>query len=61
MSISLHEYDVMKQFSSHNGNKENKHNTYAAAAQESQGNSVIGVVFSHTMPKTDFHYSHRFS
>ena len=33
MSISLHEYDVMKQFLSHNGNKENKHNTYAAAGR----------------------------
>ena len=30
-------------------------------AQKSRGNSVLGVVFSHTMPKMDFHYSHRFS
>ena len=25
------------------------------------GNSVLGVVFSPTMPKMDFRYSHRFS
>ena len=31
------------------------------SAQKSWGNSVLGVVFSHTMPKMDFHYSHRFS
>ena len=30
-------------------------------AQKSRGNSVIGVVFSHTMSKMKFHYSHRFS
>ena len=30
-------------------------------AQKSRGNSVLRVVFSHTMPKMDFHYSHRFS
>ena len=30
-------------------------------AQKSLGNSELGVVFSHTMPKMDFHYSHRFS
>ena len=30
-------------------------------AQKSLGNSVLGVVFSHTMPKMDFRYSHRFS
>jgi len=30
-------------------------------AQMSRGNSVPGVIFSHTMPKMDFHYSHRFS
>ena len=30
-------------------------------AQKSRGNSVLGVVFSHTMPKMDFRYSHRFS
>ena len=24
-------------------------------------NSELGVVFSHTMPKIDFYYSHRFS
>ena len=29
--------------------------------KKSQGNSVLGVVFSQTMPKMDFHYSHRFS
>ena len=31
------------------------------AAQKSRGNSVPGAVFSHKMPKMDFHYSHRFS
>ena len=32
-------------------------------AQKSRGNSVhvLGVVFSHTMSKMDFHYSHHFS
>ena len=30
-------------------------------AQKSRGNSVLGVIFSHTIPKMDFHYSHRFS
>ena len=30
-------------------------------AQKSRGNSVLGVVFSYTMPKMVFHYSHRFS
>ena len=30
-------------------------------AQKSRGNSVLGVIFSHTMPKMDFRYSHRFS
>ena len=30
-------------------------------AQKSRGNSVPGVVFSHTMPKMDSRYSHRFS
>ena len=30
-------------------------------AQQSRGNSVLGVVFSHTMLKMDFHYSHRVS
>ena len=30
------------------------------SAQKSQGNSVLGVVFPHTMPKMVFHYSHRF-
>ena len=30
-------------------------------AQNSRGNSVLGVIFSHTMPKMDFRYSHRFS
>ena len=30
-------------------------------AQKSRDNSVLGVVFSHTMPKMDFRYSHRFS
>ena len=30
-------------------------------AQESRGNSRLGVVFSHTIPKMDFRYSHRFS
>ena len=30
-------------------------------AQKSRGDSVLGVVFSHTMPKMDFRYSHRFS
>ena len=29
-------------------------------AQKSRGNSVLGVVFSNTMPKMDFHYSHGF-
>ena len=33
----------------------------AAAAQKSRGNSVPGVVFSHTMPKIDFYHSHRFN
>ena len=30
-------------------------------AQKSRGNSVLGVVFSHTIPKMDFHFSQRFS
>ena len=30
-------------------------------AQKSRGNSVLGVVFSHIMPKKDFRYSYRFS
>ena len=30
-------------------------------AQKSRDNSVLGVAFSHTMPKMDFRYSHRFS
>ena len=30
-------------------------------AQKLRGNSVPGVVFSQTMPKMDFRYSHRFS
>ena len=30
-------------------------------AQKSRGNTVLGVVFSLTMPKIDFHYSYRFS
>jgi len=41
-----------------------KHNAElqrADPAQKSRDNSVIGVVFSHIMPKMDFHYSHRFS
>ena len=29
--------------------------------QKSWANSVLGVVFSYTMPKMVFHYSHRFS
>ena len=44
--------------------KLNKHNAELQRpipAQKSRGNSVLGVVFSHTMPKMDFHYSHRFS
>ena len=43
----------------------NKHNAELQRAypgtQISRGNSVLGVVFSHKMPKMDFHYSHRFS
>ena len=31
-----------------------------AAVGQSRGNSVLGVVFSHTMTKMDFRYSHRF-
>ena len=38
----------------------NTHNAELQRAQKSRGNSV-GVVFSHTMPKMDFRYSHRFS
>ena len=30
-------------------------------AQKTRGHSVLGVVFSHTMHKMDFHYSHCFS
>ena len=30
-------------------------------AQKLRGNSVLGVIFSHTIPKMDFCYSHRFS
>ena len=30
-------------------------------AQKSRCKSVLGVLFSDTMPKMDFHYSHRFS
>ena len=30
-------------------------------AQKSRGNSVLGVIFSHTLPKMDFRYFHRFS
>ena len=30
-------------------------------AKKSRGNSVLGAVFSHTMPKMEFDYSHRFS
>ena len=30
-------------------------------AQKSRDNLVLGVVFSHMMPRMDFHYSHRFS
>ena len=33
----------------------------AIPAQKPRGNSVLGVVFSHTMPKMDFPYSHCFS
>ena len=28
-------------------------------SQKSRGNSVLGVIFSHTMPRMDVHYSHR--
>ena len=30
-------------------------------AQKARGNFVLGVVFSHTMPKMGFHYTHRFN
>ena len=30
-------------------------------AQKTRGNSVPGIVFSHTMPKMDSRYSHRFT
>ena len=30
-------------------------------AQKSRGNSVLGVIFSETIPKKDFRYSYRFS
>ena len=30
-------------------------------AQKSWGNSVLGVIFFHTIPKMDVRYSHRFS
>ena len=42
----------------------NKHNAELQRAdpgRKVRGNSVLGVVFSHTMPKMDFRYSHRFS
>ena len=42
----------------------NKHNAELQRADPGtkvRGNSVLGVVFSHTMPKMDFRYSHRFS
>jgi len=44
--------------------KNNKHNAELQRADPGtkvRGNSVLGVVFSHTMPKMDFRYSHRFS
>ena len=44
--------------------KANKHNAELQPpipAQKIRGNSVPGAVLSHTMPKIDFYYSHRFS
>ena len=44
--------------------KFNKHNAelqWADPGTKVTGNSVLRVVFSHTMPKMDFRYSHRFS
>ena len=41
-----------------------KHNAELQRADpgtKGTGYSVLGVVFSHTMSKMDFHYSHRFS
>ena len=41
-----------------------KHNTELQRADPGtkvKGNSVLGIEFSHTMPKIDFHYSHRFN
>ena len=49
---------------SRKGKKSNKHNAELQRADPGtkvRGNSVLGVVFSHTMPKLDFRYSHRFS
>ena len=40
--------------------KQAQHRAAAVPAQKSRGNSVLGIVFSHTMPEMDFH-SHRFS
>ena len=45
-------------------NKENKHNAEQQRtdpAQTLRANSVTRAVFSHLMPKIDFHYFHRFS
>ena len=41
-----------------------KHKTELQRADpgtKSRGNSVLGVIFAHKMPKMDFYYSHRFS
>ena len=38
---------------------ENKHN--AELQRADPGTKGLGVVFSHTMPKMDFRYSHHFS
>ena len=60
---------VQKMMGSSKTNKQtNKHKTsttpsfsWPIPSQKIWGNSVPGVIFSHTMPKIDFHYSNRFS
>ena len=47
-----------KQIFKGNGEKWNKQGPIPA--QKSRGNSVLGVVFSHTMPRIYFQYFHRF-
>ena len=43
-----------------NERNQKKHNTELQQAQKIRGNSVPGAVFSHTLPKMDFYYSHGF-